>query len=131
MCGPHFKVALPHIPKTCPPLQLRLAAGTIFRWLVNSRLPLPDLPVLLRTWGGCGGFHSVTPTGPGAWGWNGDLERPVLSPSMLIKLEYPDKTRVCHTFVGCNGAQPGEIIFLSDCTDALAGKVRRLEWTEF
>lgn len=30
----------------------------------------------------------------------------------------------CHTFVGCNGAQPGEVIFLGDCTHALAGTVQ-------
>jgi hypothetical protein len=78
---------------------------------------------------GCGGFHSVTTTGPGAWSWNGDKDKPVLSPSMLIKLDYPDRTHVCHTFVGCNGAQPGEIIYLSDCTHALAGQVRPLlDW---
>ncbi|MCL4695464.1 MAG: hypothetical protein KJ023_00155 [Burkholderiaceae bacterium] len=33
---------------------------------------------------------------------------------------------VCHSFVGCNGAQPGQIVFLSDCTHALAGQVREL-----
>lgn len=32
------------------------------------------------------------------------------------------KCQRCHTFVGCNGAQPGEITFLGDCTHALAGK---------
>ena len=30
---------------------------------------------------------------------------------------------VCHSFVGCNGALPGQIIFLSDCTHDLAGQV--------
>jgi hypothetical protein len=33
---------------------------------------------------------------------------------------------VCHSFIGINGAKPGEIIFLSDCTHALAGQVRPL-----
>lgn len=32
----------------------------------------------------------------------------------------------CHTFVGCNGAQPGQIIYLGDCSHALAGQVRPL-----
>jgi hypothetical protein len=84
------------------------------------------------------------------WSWNGDVERPVFGPSVLVtghwytakgaadeqawqdagcpeprpKFETAD-TR-CHTFVGCNGAQPGEITFLSDCTHALAGQVRPL-----
>ncbi|UQN09386.1 hypothetical protein M1R55_22785 (plasmid) [Deinococcus sp. QL22] len=73
----------------------------------------------------------MTTTGQGAWTWNGDTGKPVLSPSALVTLKYPDKTHVCHTFVGCNGAQPSEIIFLSDCTHHLAGQVRELpDWTD-
>jgi hypothetical protein len=63
------------------------------------------------------------------WGFNGDMDRPVLSPSILSRqsgamengVRNPDF--VCHSFIGCNGAQPGQIIFLSDCTHALAGKI--------
>lgn len=78
---------------------------------------------------GCGGWHSVTTTGPGAWGWNGDTERPVLTPSVLVTHTNTDGHHVCHSFVGCNGAQPGEIIYLSDCTHHLAGQVRPLlDW---
>jgi hypothetical protein len=36
--------------------------------------------------------------------------------------EFDNLPSVCHTFVGCNGAQPGEVIFLGDCTHSLAGK---------
>ncbi|MGT2433526.1 DUF6527 family protein [Cupriavidus basilensis] len=81
------------------------------------------------------------------WGWNGDVERPVFTPSVLVtgtdfteagEAEYErwveegcpplegrrfeSRAVVCHSFVGCNGAQPGEIIFLGDCTHALAGQ---------
>lgn len=73
------------------------------------------------------------------WTWNGDADKPVFTPSVLVTgvkgltdeqhaaymrgepLPAPTPMR-CHTFVGCNGAQPGEIIFLSDCTHELAGK---------
>ena len=62
------------------------------------------------------------------WGFNGDMERPVFSPSILSRqsgamvdgVRGPDF--VCHSFIGCNGAQPGQIVFLDDCTHALAGQ---------
>lgn len=84
---------------------------------------------------GCNDLHQVLVahhTRP-VWTWNGDLEKPVFGPSLLVSYPAnPDagddfaewrKERVCHSFIGCNGAQPGEIIFLGDCTHALAGKV--------
>lgn len=58
--------------------------------------------------------------GKDRWSFNGDFDRPVFGPSVLNarnKRQY-----VCHSFVGCNGAQPGQIIFLGDCTHALAGQ---------
>jgi hypothetical protein len=87
------------------------------------------------------------------WGWNGDVEKPVFTPSVLVwwdepanlgnpealaldiaeanrrreagetNVKVPLASKRCHTFVGCNVAQPGEIVFLSDCTHELAGKV--------
>jgi hypothetical protein len=91
---------------------------------------------------GCREMHVVWHgEGPGPrWTWNGDVERPVFSPSVLVTgvmplsdeqhaawlRGEPPPTPVpmrCHSFVGCNGAQPGEIIFLGDCTHELAGKV--------
>lgn len=104
---------------------------------------------------GCGEAHLVwTGAGPGPrWSWNGDVERPVFGPSVLVTCGHyvqgfktgddcwcthnaeevgagrrPSaySCQRCHTFVGCNGAQPGEIIFLGDCTHPLAGKVRPL-----
>ena len=73
---------------------------------------------------GCGGTHSVRTSGPPpVWAWNGDRDRPVLSPSVLVTIKRQDSTHVCHTFIGCNGAQPGEVIFLPDCTHAHAGQV--------
>lgn len=81
---------------------------------------------------GCNSAHSIRTAGPHSWGWNGDVERPAFSPSVLttytpgggLPREPDDPPERCHTFVGCNGAQPGEVIFLSDCTHALAGTVQ-------
>lgn len=98
---------------------------------------------------GCREAHTVwVGEGPGPrWGWNGDVEKPVFTPSVLVTgRNFTPKGRAefeawhaagcprpsppafeaadtrCHTFVGCNGAQPGEIIFLADCTHELAGQ---------
>lgn len=91
---------------------------------------------------GCGEAHTVW-VGEGLgprWTWNGDVDKPVFGPSVLVQgvkrltdeqhaafmrgepLPEPTPMR-CHSFVGCNGAQPGEIFFLSDCTHEMAGKV--------
>lgn len=93
----------------------------------------------------CGYTHTMG-IGPYAhgpvWQFNGDAERPVFSPSLLMQRNqwhppvtpenlaqwraapWPQEQRayVCHSFIGCNGAQPGEIIFLADSTHALAGQ---------
>lgn len=90
---------------------------------------------------GCNMSHMIrTKGGPSAWGWNGDVDKPVFTPSVLTtgvkhltdeqhdrymetgELPAAEPMR-CHTFVGCNGAQPGEVIFLGDCTHELAGQV--------
>lgn len=78
-----------------------------------------------------------------AWKWNGSLEAPVLSPSIrekcgpIIDPEHrvaetgwnAEGYRICHSYVGCNGAEPGQIVFLGDCTHEHAGKVMELpEW---
>jgi hypothetical protein len=97
---------------------------------------------------GCGDFK-VIPTGPASqgpkWGFNGDFERPTLTPSILQRTghyathhkpgdecwctynaEHPDeladfKCEVCHSFV-----TDGRIQFLGDCTHALAGQTVHL-----
>ncbi len=76
------------------------------------------------------------------WEWNRDRVRPVFSPSLLMRGQvwyppvtpenieryrqapWPQEQRpdVCHSYIGCNGAQPGEITFLADCTHSLAGQ---------
>lgn len=82
---------------------------------------------------GCGYAHTLRVVDvPGQsddqWQWNGDVDEPVFTPSVM---HHPGKGKTCHSFVGCNGAQPGEIVFLSDSTHALAGKVVPLpEWPD-
>ncbi len=69
----------------------------------------------------------------GAWGFDGNYERPTFSPSVLVRgkrritdeeyarirtgesVEVPDM--ICHSFV-----RNGQIEFLGDCTHALAGQ---------
>ncbi|HEY1179325.1 MAG TPA: DUF6527 family protein [Phytomonospora sp.] len=85
---------------------------------------------------GCRELHWVT-FGPDGWTWNGDLERPTISPSILVRHRHwePPVTaenleqwkrepweqhqvdRVCHSFV-----RDGVWEFLSDCTHELAGQ---------
>ena len=88
---------------------------------------------------GCEDNHQVY---VGTWTWNGDLERPTFTPSVLVRgnqwprdefPEYykpahaniaPGGTTVCHSFV-----TDGRIQFLGDCTHALAGQTVDLpEW---
>lgn len=76
------------------------------------------------------------------WGWNGDTEKPTLTPSILVRSghfashyrlgdhcwctfnkedgtpdAHPYKCVVCHSFV-----TNGQILFLQDCTHELAGQ---------
>lgn len=73
---------------------------------------------------GCRCAHSVGVDGPAPnWTFNGDYDHPVLTPSIRVYTpahrdpddgqQVPERTD-CHCYVGSNGAQPGEIIFLAD-----------------
>ncbi len=78
---------------------------------------------------GCDGLHGVRTDGPGAWGFNGNVERPTFTPSVLTTWnEGPDHIeKRCHTFV-----RDGMVQFLGDCTHVLAGQTLPLpdlpEW---
>lgn len=71
---------------------------------------------------GCNRPHAVR-YGPGGWTWEGGAERPTFNPSVLVKYDGADAGRdgappaVCHSFV-----REGRMIFLADCTHALAGQ---------
>lgn len=72
---------------------------------------------------GCSDQHVIPVTGSKAWGFNGSMERPTLTPSILCRYsgvaEGTDApvNDVCHSFV-----TDGRIQFLSDSTHALAGQ---------
>lgn len=51
------------------------------------------------------------------WTWDGNLERPTVSPSILTRYPRGDHTDVCHSFL-----RDGVFEFLSDCTHPLAGQ---------
>lgn len=62
---------------------------------------------------GCDTIHSVD----GRWSFNGDLDNPTISPSLLVRYPTPEREEICHSFI-----KEGKIQFLSDCTHKLAGK---------
>lgn len=89
---------------------------------------------------GCRGIHGVVIEGPGAWGFNGDFERPTFTPSVLTTgalyeltadgtdrdmtkpIRHPGpggeiKHLICHTFV-----KDGMVQFLGDCGHEFAGQ---------
>ena len=76
---------------------------------------------------GCNGTHSIKPGGENGWGWNGSVDSPTFTPSVLVtypanpdaKEEFKEwrTERRCHSFI-----TDGRIQFLSDCTHELAGQ---------
>jgi hypothetical protein len=70
---------------------------------------------------GCKQYHQISDA-PGGWTFNGDFEKPTISPSILVNGSgaCPSVPR-CHSFV-----REGMIQFLSDCTHELAGQTVEL-----
>ena len=50
------------------------------------------------------------------WKWNGALDRPTFTPSLVVRGNPPETPR-CHSFV-----TDGKIQYLDDCTHAMAGQ---------
>lgn len=82
---------------------------------------------------GCGCLHAVAVKEPNAqqarWTWNGSLELPTFTPSILVRANYTSPNRlddVCHSYV-----TEGRIQYLSDCTHVLVGQTVDLPaWDE-
>lgn len=95
---------------------------------------------------GCQCAHSVWTENEGhqhpIWNWNKDLEKPTVSPSILVNYRHPKgysnenhapigykgeyDNDVCHSFV-----RDGKIQYLADCTHELAGKtVDMVDWDD-
>jgi hypothetical protein len=83
---------------------------------------------------GCKKRHGVTVKPRGdviPWEWNGDLEKPTLSPSVLVNgmrgnssPEWDAANPRCHSFM-----REGKLEFLGDCEHELAGQtVDMVEW---
>ncbi len=70
---------------------------------------------------GCKSGHQIR-TGNGEWTFNGDTERPTISPSVLTWWNEGSVKHQCHSFV-----RDGQIQFLDDCTHALKGQTVPLE----
>lgn len=77
---------------------------------------------------GCDMIHGIS-TGIGSgprWGYNGNAEAPTFTPSVLVRYNWSDGPRVCHSFV-----IDGRIQFLGDCTHMLAGQTVELpDWED-
>lgn len=95
---------------------------------------------------GCGDTHTINGSPNHKWIFNGDVNRPTFSPSLLVRCghyvdrhkegdscwctynkEHPEKTAPfkcyrCHSYV-----IDGKIQFLLDCTHDFAGKTLDLE----
>lgn len=75
---------------------------------------------------GCGQIHWFQTEGSPKWTFNGDFERPTLSPSLLVTWPQSEGKRdgVCHFFV-----KDGQMQFLGDCTHGNAGKTLEMpDW---
>lgn len=62
---------------------------------------------------GCGKSHAWGDQ----WQFNGDYERPTVSPSLLVHWGPQDERKTCHSFI-----KDGMIRFLNDCWHDMAGK---------
>jgi hypothetical protein len=74
---------------------------------------------------GCGMAHALhihpfKNDNGASWRWNGDMEKPTFSPSILVRIQFERSDKpdiVCHSYV-----RDGMIQFLSDCSHSFAGK---------
>lgn len=80
---------------------------------------------------GCDEAHGIPVDGSRGWIWNGSLDAPTVSPSIVIGRKtwvngYEERLVKCHSFV-----REGRIEFLGDCTHHLAGQTVDLpDWSE-
>lgn len=80
---------------------------------------------------GCNDSHVVYVKGFDiSWSFNGDLDNPIVSPSLLLWHNGYPKENIppyrCHSFI-----KAGKIQFLNDCTHELKGQTVELpEWKD-
>lgn len=68
---------------------------------------------------GCSQHHQIATKGSLVWEFNGDLEKPTFSPSLLVEPRKPE--RRCHLFL-----REGKIQYLGDCFHELKGRTIEL-----
>lgn len=72
---------------------------------------------------GCDRSHAVSVSGPYAWGFNESLDRPTLTPSVLVTYNGKDAgidgapPAICHSHV-----TDGQIAYCADSTHHLSGQ---------
>lgn len=76
----------------------------------------PDVVEYIFKCPGCnGGAHMIRTQGERPrWDWNGDVDKPTCSPSLLVG---PGTSFQCHSFI-----RDGQIQFLDDCWHELRGQ---------
>jgi hypothetical protein len=82
----------------------------------------PGVTEYVFTCPGCGGLHMIRTEGERPrWEWNGDVDKPTCSPSLLVG---PGTSYQCHSFI-----KDGHIQFLGDCWHELRGQTVEIpEW---
>ena len=73
---------------------------------------------------GCGGVHMIRTEGERpCWTFNGDVDNPTCSPSLLVG---PGTSYQCHSFI-----RNGSIEFLQDCWHELKGQTVQIpDWSK-
>lgn len=67
---------------------------------------------------GCGSSHEIRTYGDVVWNFNGDLEKPTVTPSLRVREQISNKEpKICHFFV-----REGKLVFCGDSTHHLSGK---------
>jgi hypothetical protein len=65
-----------------------------------------------------GDLHQIVIEGSDyRWEWDGNLDAPTISPSLLVRGGWSDESTICHSFI-----KGGQWQFLGDCTHAMAGQ---------
>lgn len=90
--------------------------GRVYRALVFK------CPGCVEMHEGATGLHMLPvdgdiPAGYARWDWDGNVDAPTLSPSILTKYSWSGQPVACHSFM-----RAGRLEFLSDCTHPLAGQ---------
>lgn len=74
---------------------------------------------------GCNTEHLIWTANEGhqhpVWGFNGDLDKPTITPSIKVEYPTPEKLHICHSFI-----KDGKIEYLGDCTHSMAGQTVEL-----